>query len=175
MAITFKALTLLNENYYLTLDEFKNQPGVDCVIALLQTFMSFCEDNYLYSEALLDYFAMVRSTSSGKDQQKLTDALKDSLYYRKLQDVQNLPFKLTAREIQRGQQDGSILHKLDPMLLTLHGWTTIVGYIKVVSANGSNASPLFNVSLTELKALHLKVARALLTSTVVRNELNRID
>ncbi|MDF1695727.1 MAG: TetR/AcrR family transcriptional regulator [Saprospiraceae bacterium] len=175
LAITYRALQTLNERYYSCLDRNKNAKGVDSVIALIETFMSFCEDNFLYSETLLDYFSMVRSTSSGQDKSKLTEATKESIYYLKLQDIQNLPFKLTAKEIQRGQEDGSILSNIDPIFSTLQGWSFIIGYTKVLNANGSNQSPLFNVNLNDLKRFNLKLARALLSNEVVANELENVD
>jgi AcrR family transcriptional regulator len=159
LALTYKALQLLIEKYYETIDKNKDKNGLECVIAILDGFMTFCEQNYLYSEALLEYFALVRSTADGANEAKLTEAVKDSIYYVKLQDMQNLPFKLTVKEIERGKRDGSIITSLDPMLATLHGWTTVVGYVKVISAAGTNATPLFNVSLRELKSLNLKIAR----------------
>ncbi|MBK9151754.1 MAG: TetR/AcrR family transcriptional regulator [Saprospiraceae bacterium] len=161
MAVTYKALSLLIEKYYETIDKYRDKSGLECVLAILDGFMSFCEEHYLYSEALLEYFALVRSSSAGRDDSRLTEAMKDSLYYMKLQDMHNLPFKLTVKEIERGKADGSIQTKLDPMLCTLHGWTMVVGYVKVVSASGTNATPLFNVSLKELKKLSLRVAREL--------------
>ncbi len=164
MAITYKALMLLLDHYYKTIDEYKSKNGLACTLALSETFMGFCENNYLYSETLLEYFSIVRSTSQGKDEAKLTDALKDSVYYSKLQDVQNLVFKLTVKEIERGQQDGSITDKLDPMLMTLNGWSESIGYIKLVAANGSTASQLFNVDLLDLKKLKLKTAYQVLSS-----------
>ena len=97
LAVTFKALQLLIEKYYETIDHNKDKTGLDCVISIFDTFMSFCEKNFLYSEALLDYFSMVRSTSDGTNEAKLTEAVKDSIYYVKLQDIQNLPFKLTVK------------------------------------------------------------------------------
>lgn len=162
LAVTHKALQLLIENYYSTIDHHKDKSGLESVIALLDTFMSFCEYNYLYSEALLEYFAMVRSTSDGTDNTKLTEAVKDSIYYVKLQDIQNLPFKLTVKEIERGKRDGSILSHTDPMLSTLYGWTMVVGYVKVTSASGTNATPLFKVSLKDLKELNLRTTRHML-------------
>ena len=159
LAVTYKALQLLIENYYQTIDKYKDEKGIDSVLALLETFMTFCEQNYLYSEALLVYFAMIRSTSLGSDETKLPDAVKDSLYYVKLQDMHNLPFKLTVKEIERGKNDGSILCDVDPMLATLFGWTSVVGYVKVISASGKNATPFFNISLKELKDLNLKITR----------------
>ena len=162
LAITYKALQLLNENYYRTIDEYKSKPGIDCTVALLKTFMDFCENNFLYSEALLDYFSLVRSTSSGKDQAKLTTATKESIYYMKLQDIHNLPFKLTAKEIERGVRDGSIKKDIDPMFSTLHGWTMVIGYVKVMAASGASTAPIFHYSLEDLKEYNLKLARLLL-------------
>ena len=159
LALTFKALQLLIEKYYETIDKYKDRSGLDSVIAIFDTFMLFCENNFLYSEALLEYFALVRSTSDGTNEAKLTEAVKDSIYYVKLQDIQNLPFKLTVKEIERGKRDGSIISTLDPMLTTLHGWTMVIGYVKVVSAAGTNATPLFKVSLNDLKSLNLSLAR----------------
>lgn len=171
LALTYRGLQLLNDKYYQTIDQFKNSKGIDCVVALIETFMDFCSDNYLYSEALLDYFAMVRSTSAGKDTTKLTEATKESIYYTKLQDIQNLPFKLTVKEIQRGQQDGSINKDIDPMVQTLHGWSTVIGYAKVISASGDHATPLFNVSLKDIKQINLGVARALLGNKQIYSQM----
>lgn len=162
MAITYKALQLLNETMYTTIDEQKSMSGLDGTVAIIKTFMDFCESNYLYAEALLDYFALVRSTSHGQDNSKITTTMEESLYYMKMQDLQNLPFKLTAKEIERGQADGSIKPDIDPMFHTLHGWTQVIGYIKVLAASGANVNPLFNVNLKELKTLSLKITRTLL-------------
>lgn len=164
LAVTFKALQALSDQYYKTIDLYRDKKGIDSVVALIETFMTFCEENFLYSETLLEYFSMVRSTNDGQDQSKLTDATKDSIYYLKLQDIQNLPFKLTAKEITRGQEDGSILPHIDPIFTTLQGWSFIIGYTKLLNANGSNKSPLFNVNLTDLKIFNLKLARTLLSS-----------
>ena len=171
LALTFRGLQLLNDKYYQTIDQYKNSKGIDCVVALIETFMDFCSDNYLYSEALLDYFALVRSTSAGKNTAKLTVATKESIYYTKLLDIQNLPFKLTVKEIQRGQKDGSIISKIDPMVQTLHGWATVIGYAKVITASGDHATPLFNVNLDDVKKLNLGVARALLGSAQLHTQM----
>ena len=171
MAVTYKALELLNDQYYKTIDKYREQTGLDCTVALLECFMNFCEENYLYSEALLDYFALIRSTARGEDESKLTDAIKECIYYMKLKDIQNLPFKLTAQQIERGKADGSIKSDIDPMFHTLNGWMMVIGYIKVVSSSGANASPLFNVSLEDLKSHSLKLTRSLLSSDLMVEHL----
>lgn len=160
MAITYRALNQLNDRYYKTLDENRNMTGLEATLALEETFMSFCENNFLYSEALLEYFALVRSTSIGTDNTKLTDAVKESIYYMKLQDIHNLPFKLTAKEIARGIEDGSVHPEIDPMFSTLQGWCMIIGYVKIVAASGQSTMPLFNVSLIEIKKSILLLAKS---------------
>ena len=167
LAITFTALQKLINEYYETIDEYKTKTGLDTAVALTETFMNFCEDNYLYTEALLDYFAIMRSTSQGEDTTRLTAAEKESIYYKKLQDIHNLPFKLTAKQIQRGINDGSVKPDADPMFHTLQGWTSIVGYAKVIAASGENQSPFLNVDLRSLKAFTLKLARFLLENNVM--------
>jgi len=162
MAVTYKALQLLIGKYYSTLSEYKEASGFDSCMAIFRLFIEFCEENFLYSEALLNYFALIRSTDFGDNQQKLTESTRESLYFRKLQDIQNLPFKLAVQEVQRGMKDGSIRKDIDPMLVTLTAWAASLGYIKVISAAGKNLKPLFNVDLEKLKDLQLRTVSELM-------------
>lgn len=163
LAITYRAMQLLNDAFYETITDCKSKTGLNSTVELFRKFMEFCETNYLYSEALLEYFSLIRSTSAGRDERKMTEAERDSIYYLKLQDIHNLPFKLIVTEIQRGIADGSIHPDVDAMFHTLHGWTVAVGYIKIVAASGGNASPLFNVSLDKLKSYNLNQVRVVLS------------
>ncbi len=168
MAITHRALQQLNDIFYKVVDEYRHRSGLDSTLALESAFISFCESNFLYSEALLEYFALVRSTSIGEDQSKLTDAVKESIYYMKLQDIHNLPYKLTAKEIARGIQDGSVHKDVDPMFSTLQGWCMIIGFVKIVAASGRSTMPLFNVSLNEIKSSILTLARNALQTNITK-------
>ena len=160
LAVTHKALQLLIDKYYSCMNENKEKSGLESTIAIFKLFIEFSEENFLYSEALLSYFELNRSTSFGSNKEKLTEALKESVYFRKIQDIQNLPFKLTVKEIERGKLDGSVREDIDPMLATLAAWTASIGYIKVTAASG--AKPLFNVDLEILKKIQLKSATELL-------------
>jgi AcrR family transcriptional regulator len=160
LALTYKALQLLIDKYYVSLEDNKLEDGLTSTLAIFRLFIEFCEDNFLYSEALLSYFELVRSTAAGNNEEKLTEAVKESLYFRKLQGLQNLPFKLTVQEINRGKEDGSIGPNVDPMLATLSAWISSIGYIKIVAASGE--LPLFNVDLEALKNLQFKSASDLL-------------
>ena len=101
LALTYRAMQQLTDRYYEIMDRNKDKSGLEAVLAILEGFMTFCEQNFLYSEVMLDYFSLVRSTSDGSNEAKLTEAVKESIYYVKIQDIQNLPFKLTVKEIER--------------------------------------------------------------------------
>lgn len=162
MALTYKALQLLITKYYETIAEYKDAPGSETCIALFKLFIEFCEQDYLYSELLLNYFSLIRSSDFGESQDKLPESTRESVYFRKLQDVQNLPFKLMVQEINRGMEDGSIRKDIDPMLVTLTAWASSLGYIKVISAGGKNLKPLFNVDLEKMKELQLRTVSELM-------------
>lgn len=159
LAVTHKALTLLILKYQETIDENRSKPGIEGTIAIMKIFIEFCEANYLYSEALLSYFALIRSTYHGDNKDKLSGAIKESIYFKKLQEIQNLPFKLTVREINRGRADGSVKTDVDPMLVTIAAWSSSIGYVKLISASGDVVKPLFNVDLLLLKKIQIKNAQ----------------
>lgn len=159
MGVTYNAIQSLIAAYKETISKYKDSPGIVATTALVKCFMEFCEENYLYSEALLEYFALVRSSSNGLDISKLPASLQDSQYLEKIKEIHNRPFILAAEELKRGQLDGSILSELDPMLHTLHAWSIGLGYIKIISASGSNSAPIFNVNLEKLKSLNVELTR----------------
>jgi AcrR family transcriptional regulator len=171
MAVTYRAFQVLINQYYATIDANKNKNGLESALALQESFMSFCEQHFLYSETMLEYFALVRSTTQGKDTAKLTEAMMDSIYYRKIQDIQNLPLTLVSKEIQRGISDGSIKSKKSPMFLTIHSWTAITGFAKVIAASGGNSNPIFDTDLSDLKEYSLKLARLVLSNESIQEEL----
>lgn len=164
LAVTYKALTLLIERYEETLKNNRNNTGLEGSIAIINVFIDLCEENYLYSEALLSYFSMIRSTSHGENKNKASEAITGSNYFKRIQEIQNVPFKLTVNEINRGRADGSIKTDVDPMLVTLAGWSSSIGYVKLISASGDRVKPLFNVDLQLLKKLLTKNATQLLKS-----------
>ncbi len=162
LAVIYRAFQALTEVFYTTIDRYKEASGLDATIAIFHSFFTFCEQNYLFSEAILDYFQMIRNISRNADSYLADKALTSSIYFKKIQDLQNLPLKLTVNEMERGKRDGSIHEDVDSMLHTIQGWTMVVGYIKLLIASGKNKSPLLNVNLKSLKSLSLSFAREFL-------------
>lgn len=166
LGVTYHELQQLNDSIYKTIDRYKSNSGLECTMEIIKTFMDHCENNFLASETLLNYFSLLRQSNNGQEDTKLTEATKDSLYFLKLKDIQNIAFKLAAKEIIRGQQDGSIRKDIDPMVYTLLGWTSVIGYVKVLSAAGREAAPLFKVSIKDLRDVSLNMFKDQLTHSV---------
>lgn len=161
LAIIYNAFQALNESFYSSLNRHRSDNGLETTIAIFENFFSFCEHNLVYSEAILDYFAMIRSASIDF---KSFEEFKDSIYYDKIQDIQRLPFRITVRAINKGRMDGTIKKSTDALLHTIQGWTMVVGYIRLLTASGKNDNPLLNVNPHSLKALNLRIARLALTN-----------
>lgn len=166
MAITYEALYKLEQQYKDVLQEYSHLNGLDLTIKVMEIFIQFCEQNYFYSEVLLEYFALIRSTSMLAEDEKLTEATKDSGYFTKLKELHNYPFKVTAQSIAKGIEDGSIDSKVDPMFSTVNGWIVIIGYVKLVSSSGDSATPIFNVNLQDIKKFNLKLLRSILQGKI---------
>jgi AcrR family transcriptional regulator len=164
MAVTYTGFQKLLDAYYHTISQSKNVSGLKASLSILETSMDFFFKNFLYSEALFSYFTIIRTTEQGQDTSKLTEAIRESVYFTKMQDIQNLPFKLSFQEIERGKSDGSISSQLDSMLLALQGWSMITGFAKILASSGNSVKPLFNIDLMELKRINLKLAELLLCS-----------
>jgi AcrR family transcriptional regulator len=160
MAITYNALTKLAKQCDDCIEKTKDQKGIESVLAIMEAFMDFCENNYLYSEVLLDYFSLIRSS----EDQKLTEAIKESTYFQKVQELHNYPFKLTASQIKRGIEDHSISADIDANIATLYGWTAAVGYVKVSAASGGNSSLFFKVKMSDLRKANLEMQRKMMES-----------
>ncbi len=158
LAITHKALTMLIIRYEQTISNNSGRSGLDSTIDMFNIFVEVCKENFLYSEALMSYFALIRSSAHGANKEKLTEGINESTYFKRVQEIQNVPFKYIVKEINRGRSDGSIKTDVDPMLLTLAGWTASIGYVKLLSASGDQMQPLFNVDLQLLWKLHMQNA-----------------
>lgn len=166
LGVTYFGLQRLNDAIYESIDKHKHETGLVSIIEIIKTFMDHCEGNFTNSETLLNYFSLIKKSNNGLDKSMLTDATIDSIYFMKLKDIQNIAFKLAAREIKRGQEDGSIRSDIDPMLYTLAGWSTVLGYIKVLSAAGTDSAPMFKVSLKSLRKVCLDMFHTALTKNL---------
>ncbi len=165
MAIAFRAMTMLNNMMYDAVHESKSKSGLDSVLQLMETYFEFGSKYPLYTEAMLDYMTWIRSTSSGTDEAKLTEALKDSLYFKKAQDIHNIPVSLVVQEIKRGLRDQSIKNNNSPEMLYLTAWGSVLGYLKLVNLAGKKQS-LHKIPTGDLKNYIVKVLHHGLTTVI---------
>lgn len=158
MALTYRAILLLNDIFYRVVDVHSAEKGLESSLALLDNYLTFCEEHPLYADLMLDYMRVNRSES---DRNKLTTALRSSIFYRKIQDIQNIPIGLITREIQRGIDDGSIKNQKRPELLYLLAWSATIGFVKLNIAAGGSTS-LLNVDVAEWRSQLKRQLRAML-------------
>ncbi|MBX2814804.1 MAG: TetR/AcrR family transcriptional regulator, partial [Saprospiraceae bacterium] len=148
MALTYQAIQSLNDLFYRVIDENRSESGLTGLLALVECYLSYCDAHPLYADMMLEYMSINRTTRNGRDSAKLTLALQESIYYRKIQDIQNIPINLITQEIRRGVEDGSVLNRRSPELLYLLAWGSTVGYLKLNTAAGRGQS-LLNVKVGE--------------------------
>ncbi len=162
MAITYRAFQALIDRFYESVEASKDEDGVEGVMGLMRTFMLFSESNFLYSEAMLDFIAFVRSTSDGALDGKITDAMKESSYYERVQDIKNIPISIFLKEIERGRNDGSILNKKKPELIYLYAWAGVLGFVKLNATSGKKTS-ILKVEISDWRDYIMENTRKLLT------------
>lgn len=159
MAITYRAFESLVDLFHRTIFENKYKKGIDSVISIMQAFMDFSVDNFLYSEAMLNYYSFVRSTGQGQDDKKLTEGMKESLFYQKVMGIQSSPVEITVKEIERGIADGSIRSGVKPQMIYLHAWATVIGFMKLNDTSVSNKMTIMKVNLQDWKKYILEESR----------------
>ncbi|MEM6723618.1 MAG: TetR/AcrR family transcriptional regulator [Bacteroidota bacterium] len=159
MAITYRAFQLLTNKYYEAIDATKSKTGLDSSMAITKAYIEFCEGNALYADCMLEYLSIMRVTLQGKDTSKMTEALVESTYFKKCQDIQQLPTRLSIKELERGQKDGSIINTSSPLMISLKAWMLLTGFAKIISISRDGSIPMYNMSLEALKTEVIQTAR----------------
>ena len=154
MAITYRAYETLIDLFHRTIFDNRNKKGIDSVLSLMRAFMDFSETNYIYGEALLNYYSFVRSTSQGMDNNKLTDGM----------SVQSTPIEITVKEIERGIRDGSIRAGVKPQMIYLNAWALVIGFMKLNDTSASSKMTIMRIDVQEWKDYMLEECRNMIES-----------
>lgn len=161
MAITYRAFQALIDTFYECVKNTKDLEGLEGLVGLMTGFIKFSEENFLYSEALLDFIAFVRSTHEGTNDGKISGAMKESSYYERVKDIQNIPISIFLKEIQRGREDGSILNKQKPEMIYLYAWANVLGFVKL-NATSRKKTSILKVELSDWRNYIIQKTRDLL-------------
>lgn len=159
MALTHKAMQHLINGMYDSLDKLKGQSGLESFMAMSENYLQFCVSHRHYVDLMLNYLSIVRMTVAGDKLDKISQAMQDSIYYRKIRGIQNVTIDLTVEEIKRGQQDGSILSQKSPWLIHHAMWSMITGYAKVNYQ--PSASEFINADNNEWKKMLIDTIRSI--------------
>ena len=164
MAITYRAYQKLIDLFYENIQNSKGENGLETVMKIMRSFMEFSEQNYIYGEAMLNYYSFVRQTGHGKELDKLTEGMKDSIYYQKVLEIQRTPIEITVKEIQRGIQDGSIRSGAKPQIIYLNAWALVIGFMKLNDTAVTNKPTIMKIKVSDWKEYILEDARNMIKS-----------
>lgn len=164
MAITYRAYQKLIDLFYETIQEAKGENGLETVMKIMRSFMEFSEQNYIYGEAMLNYYSFVRQTGHGKELDKLTEGMKDSIYYQKVLEVQGTPVEITVNEIQKGIVDGSIRSGAKPQIIFLNAWALAIGFMKLNDTAVTNKQTIMKINVEDWKEYILEESRNMIKS-----------
>lgn len=157
MALTYRAMHKMNDMFYGVYHENHNENGLDATMILIQSYMDFLDENPFYLELLLNYTRLVRSSSQKKNQ--LTESMKNSIYFRKIKDIHNIPITIFQEEITRGQKDGSIKNQRSPNLMYMTMWSMIVGFSQLKSAAAqNNRMTMYHINIGEWRDYLIEIA-----------------
>lgn len=163
MAITHRGMQRLIDEYHQISFDNKENKGVDAVIALMKAFMEFSQEHFLYTEAVLNYLSFSRSTGRGLRDDKVTSAMRESLYYQKVLMIEDAPMQIVIKEIRRGVEDGSIRNNVRPELIYLNAWALILGFTKLNDTATSNTNKILRIDVETWKDNILEESRKMIS------------
>ena len=164
MAITYRAYEQLISLFHRTIHESKGLNGLETVMNIMRAFMDFSEEHYIYGEAMLNYYSFVRTTGQGAKLNKLTEGMKDSLYYQKVMSIQGTPVEITVKEIMRGVEDGSIRSGVKPQMIYLNAWALVIGFMKLNDTAVSKKQTIMKINVQDWKEYILEETRNMIKS-----------
>ncbi len=138
MAITYRAFTKLVAAMRETVSGQPDSNGLKTSVDLFLTYQQFSEEHFFYHQLLLEHLNFIRAISNDQDHPWLTEAMRKSPFLEEVQVLQNEPLAISVEQIMKGQEDGSIENKRNPVELYLTAWAFIIGFTKISSiASGS--------------------------------------
>ena len=161
MALTYRAMHKMNEMFYNVYHENQGSNGLEAVVTLIRAYVDFLGENPFYLELMLNYTRLVRS--SNQKNNHLTDPMKNSIYFRKIKDIHNIPITIFQEEITRGQQDGSIKSQRSPNMMYMTMWSLIAGFSQLKSAAAqNNRMTMYHINLKEWRDYVIEIAEKIM-------------
>ncbi len=158
MALTYRAMHKMNDLFYSVYHAHQDEKGLEAVVTLVRAYMDFLDENPFFLELLLNYTRLVRSSNQKTNQ--LTESMKNSIYFRKIKDIHNIPITIFQEEITRGQNDGSINNPRSPNLMYMTMWSLIVGFSQLKSAAAqNNRMTMYHINLSEWRDYIIEIAK----------------
>ncbi|MEM7513545.1 MAG: TetR/AcrR family transcriptional regulator [Bacteroidota bacterium] len=130
--------------------DLEGKKGLDRVLTLAIGYLEFAGSHPQYYQEILNFYGLLRSINEKAVQTETQSKIKNSANFEDAKAFAQLPLKLLASEIQKGQEDGSIQKRTSPQIHMMNIWAYLKG-ISDLSPIVKNISPSIEgeLNLTE--------------------------
>ncbi len=161
LALTYRAMQSLLDYFYLTFDKIRQENGYDIIYQLAETYLDFTEKYPFYFDLIQNYTSMVR-----QEVENIHPNYTKSIYFRKLADLHNIPFKIFCEEIEKGQNDRSITSHKAAALMYLALWSVISGYADLrYHTISTSRETFYGVKTKEWREMTMQIVDYILTDS----------
>ncbi len=131
MAVVVKACESSIEVIEKTMQSDDSRNALEKVIAITSAYQEFIGQNFQLQEVLSTYISKIVTMYRGSHYQGITERMKESEYFKKMQQIQWQSALLFVELIRQGKKEGSIKTKDSSILVFLNLWTITVGFDKL--------------------------------------------
>ncbi len=131
LAVVLKAIELsvsvINEAKL----ELEHKNCLEQLMGIVKKYLAFSEQNFQFQEVISTYISLTLSMRKDSLFHGITEGMKSSPFFEKLQQNQWSPALLIMELIHNGQEEGSIENNDMPQLIFANLWALIIGFEKL--------------------------------------------
>ncbi len=120
--------------------DLEGKNGLNRVLTLAIGYLDFADKEPQYYQEILNFYGLLWSIHEEAVQTETQGIIKSSTNFEEAKILAQLPLKLLAAEIEKGQEDGSIQKKTSPQIHMMNIWAYLKG-ISDLSPIVKNISP----------------------------------
>ncbi|MEM8897933.1 MAG: TetR/AcrR family transcriptional regulator, partial [Bacteroidota bacterium] len=107
--------------------DLEGKKGLDRVLTLAIGYLGFAGSHPQYYQEILNFYGLLWSMNEKAVQTETQSKIKNSANFEEAKTLAQLPLKLLASEIQKGQEDGSIHKGTSPQIHMMNIWAYLKG------------------------------------------------
>ena len=143
--------------------ELPEKNGLDRVLKLAQGYIEFSKNAPKHYQMVLDFHNILKNTSNQVLESEAYALLKASSFFEEVELQASVPMHFMAKEIDRGQKDGSINSNSSAYTLFFNMWAYLMGMTNLSNfSNAQDEIQIMGVQLQDWEKNTLAVIRGML-------------